>query len=136
PPESSTDHRPLSTPSGVESAANPPRGTRKCPADFAVTDELKAFAIGLGVDWQYETAKFRDWTFATTATDWPGRWRNWMRKTAEKRQAVGSGQRSFRERDAEAAAAEVDEWTGGLLGRRQQGTVIDMEEPNRERIAP
>lgn len=68
----------------VVSASKSPRPSRKCPATFVVTDELRQWAAqefpGLNVD--AETATFRDHTFATARTDWAGTWRNWMRKAS------------------------------------------------------
>ena len=61
------------------------RPTRKCPADFLLTDEMRVWAkteCAL-VDVDRATAKFRDHTFKTAMTDWAGAWRNWLRKDAE-----------------------------------------------------
>jgi uncharacterized protein YdaU (DUF1376 family) len=60
------------------------RATRKPPADFAVTDDLRDWAAqkARGVDLQVETEKFRDHTFKTAISDWPGAWRNWIRRCA------------------------------------------------------
>jgi hypothetical protein len=38
-----------------------------------------------------------------------------------------AGLKSFRERDADLASAEVNAWTGGRIGMRKKGDVIDME---------
>jgi hypothetical protein len=66
------------------------RGTR-LPDDFAVTAELVAWASENtpGIDGRYETAKFVDYWRgktgqAATKLDWPGTWRNWMRKAHER----------------------------------------------------
>lgn len=61
------------------------RATRKCPDDFEVTDLMRAWLAKEcpGVDADKETAKFRDHTFKTALGDWPGAWRNWMRRAAE-----------------------------------------------------
>lgn len=69
-------------PSGGEA---PRRATRKCPDDFVVTAELKAWAEEKhpGVDLIAQTAAFRDYTFKTAMTDWPGTWRNWIRKAVQ-----------------------------------------------------
>lgn len=65
------------------------RATRKCPAEFEVTENLRTWAAGEcpTVDLTRATAKFRDHTFKTATTDWPGAWRNWVRKDAEFAQA-------------------------------------------------
>lgn len=59
--------------------------TRKCPDDFVVTQELRAAMRTEcpSVDLDRETVKFRDHTFGTARRDWPGTWRNWIRKAAE-----------------------------------------------------
>lgn len=63
-----------------------PRPARKCPVGFEVTPELRSWAAKghPGVDLEFETAKFRDHTFATARSDWPATWRNWIRKAAER----------------------------------------------------
>lgn len=62
------------------------RPTRKAPADFTVTEHMAAWASvqAPGVNLRYETEKFLDHTFARAITDWPGAWRNWIRKAAER----------------------------------------------------
>jgi hypothetical protein len=68
-------------------AAKSPRATRKCPEYFVVTTEMREWAArevpGVNVD--VETAKLRDHTFRTAISDWPGAWRNWMRRSHEDR---------------------------------------------------
>lgn len=61
------------------------RPTKKCPTDFLVTDDMKAWALTNAphVDLTVATASFRDYTFKTAHTDWIGAWRNWMRKSQE-----------------------------------------------------
>jgi len=61
------------------------RAARQCPADFAVTSDLVAWAAEKvpAVALSVETEKFRDYTFPRAISDWPGAWRNWMRKAAE-----------------------------------------------------
>lgn len=70
-------------PASGEPASRP---TRKAPADFTVTEQMVAWAAekAQGVNLRYETEKFRDHTFARSITDWPGAWRNWIRKAAER----------------------------------------------------
>lgn len=59
-----------------------PRGSKRVPADFLVTDEMEAWAVSHVplVDWRRETEKFQDWEFKSARTDWPAAWRSWMRK--------------------------------------------------------
>lgn len=61
------------------------RGSRRCPDEFTVTDEMRAWAQAEAphVDLERETAKFRDHTFRDARTDWLGTWRNWIRRAAE-----------------------------------------------------
>lgn len=66
-------------PSGV--AAKSPRPAKKAPRNFAVTEEMRAWAAdkAAGISVQDETEKFLDHTFRIAISDWPGAWRNWMR---------------------------------------------------------
>lgn len=62
-----------------------PRPSRKAPDSFLVEADLQQWARENvpGVDIRTETAKFRDHTFKTAHSDWPGAWRNWMRRAFE-----------------------------------------------------
>jgi hypothetical protein len=62
------------------------RPARKCPRSFVVTDSMRAWAAEKhpAVDLDAETEAFRDYTFARSMTDWPGTWRNWIRKAKPK----------------------------------------------------
>ena len=62
--------------------ASKTRPTRKAPEDFAITPNLREWAAekAPGVDVDRATEAFRDHTFARAITDWPGAWRNWMRR--------------------------------------------------------
>lgn len=107
--------------------AKAPRASRKCPASFVVTPELLTWAASEapGVPLEVETAKLRDHTFKNAISDWPGAWRNWIRRAHK--DAPARGAQTFRERDSEARAARVREMTGGLLDNRDY---IDMETGN------
>lgn len=105
------DNPPLS---GAPLAASP-RASRKAPKTFAVTHDLAAWAasdvpdVHIGL----ETEKFCDHTFRSAISDWPGAWRNWMRREqkhiAEKRSAKARpGPVSF----ADQARARMDALTG------------------------
>jgi hypothetical protein len=111
---------------------------------FLVTSDLQGWAREHvpGVDIRQETEKFRDHTFRTAITDWPGAWRNWMRRASESLgQVAGKAPpASFRERDQQVARDRVAAFTGGLAAapepdqrRTQPGEVIDMETPNAPR---
>lgn len=108
-------------------AARVPRTTRKCPASFVVTPDLAAWAASEapGVPLDLETAKLRDHTFKNAISDWPGAWRNWMRRAFQDGRTKAHGQ-SFRERDEQAARAKAAAWSGGLLGN--DINTIDMEQ--------
>lgn len=123
-------------PPTVEAASKSPRPAKKAPAKFAVTDAMRAWAKEstplVLVD--AETDSFRDHTFSRAITDWPGAWRNWMRKAqgfAETRTKRPSGLRpTFGERATAEKSARLAEMTGGLLGTAQtsaQQETIDME---------
>jgi hypothetical protein len=64
-----------------------PRPSRKCPEQFAVSDEMRKWASAKvpGVNIDRETESFRDHTFRAAISDWAGAWRNWMRKAVPQR---------------------------------------------------
>lgn len=105
-----TEPLPTSQSSQAELAvggADKPRATRKPPREFAVTAEMRAWAMEktplVLVD--TETEKFRDHTFANAIADWPGAWRNWLRKANDFAASRGNGKHhpmSTEDRDAEA----------------------------------
>lgn len=66
----------------AEESAAKPRPLRKCPTSFIVTQTLLDWAgeKAPGVDVTSATEAFRDHTFNRGITDWPGAWRNWMRR--------------------------------------------------------
>jgi hypothetical protein len=85
--------------------------TRKCPDDFFVTPEMAQWAVTEcpGVDAIRATEKMRDHTFKNAIVDWPGAWRNWLRKDFESLATQTSGetnyQKSMRLRVAEISPA-------------------------------
>lgn len=62
-----------------------PRPLRKAPESFLIDASLQQWAREHvpSVDIRIETEKFRDHTFRTAITDWPGAWRNWMRRSGD-----------------------------------------------------
>lgn len=88
----------------VEPAAPTRRPLRKCPQDFQVTPELVAWAKANAplVSISKATAAFRDHTFKVAIVDWPGAWRNWLRKDQER--AVERDQRLSVRQDKLAGA--------------------------------
>ena len=57
------------------------RGALRCPVEFEITDDMRAWAAkecpGVNVD--RATEKFRDHEFPRRRSDWRATWRNWMR---------------------------------------------------------
>jgi hypothetical protein len=62
-----------------------PRPTKKCPDSFATNQELLQWAAENAplVNVDAETAAFKDHTFKNAISEWPGAWRNWMRRANE-----------------------------------------------------
>lgn len=58
------------------------RGSKKCPKDFTVTDDMMSWARAECplVNAAEQTEVFRDYEFSAARSDWLGTWRNWMRK--------------------------------------------------------
>jgi len=120
------------------------RATRKCPDSFVVTDELTEWAESASplVNIDLETAKLRDHTFKNAISDWPGAWRNWMRKSQQdadarrsrSNQSPSTAQKSFAQQDREAGWARWEEMTNEVHPDRikaqqqslDQRSVIDI----------
>lgn len=88
------------------------RGARTCPEDFEVTGAMVEWAAEKApfADLLHETEKFKDWEFKDAKTDWPRAWRRWMRKAsddASKAPQARASPQSFRQQDADAAAAQM-----------------------------
>lgn len=96
---------------GREGVGSPaaPRATKKCPISFTITEELADWAADKtpDVDVLRATDKFRDHTFRNAITDWPGAWRNWLRKDQEDK---ANKRPSYSDRQADT----IDALTGGL----------------------
>lgn len=68
---------------------NPPSGrarerarpSKRCPADFEVTAEMRAWAAAKfpAVDVDAQTEAMRDHEYRTPRSDWPATWRTWIR---------------------------------------------------------
>ena len=73
----------LNTLPTVEGARAKKKSSRRCPPDFKVTEDLRAWALENfpNVDLNAETAAFRDHEFKQAHSDWPATWRNWIRKS-------------------------------------------------------
>jgi hypothetical protein len=82
---------------GGTRAARADRGTR-LPEDWSPSDEDRAFAASLGVAVEREAASFRDYWHAKPGADgrktnWSATWRNWVRRSSERRTTNGTGSR-------------------------------------------
>lgn len=132
PNHSQTPDKDITPPQPAVVAPPKLRASRKCPADFVVTEAMLRWAASEapGVPWQAEHAKFSDHTFRTAINDWPGAWRNWMRKAQEfalqRRPVIAvAGETAFQKSRRENVAA----FTGGLAARR-----VPAEKPKPELI--
>ena len=140
---------PTPTPTPTPKKENPPasrpppadagtRASKKPPTGFAVTDELRSWveAEHPALDWKAETESFRDYTFSTARSDWPGTWRNWMRKASKAAKPhQNASTQSFRERDAAALKAKSEAMMGSALPARWTGDFIDMEPGDAPRLS-
>jgi len=96
------------------------RGTR-IPDPFVVTAEMWEFARGKGydLDWAREqTERFVDYWRGIPGQrgvklDWPGTWRNWLRRSWDDRRAPSNGRETpderFRRLMAQADAMESEQ---------------------------
>lgn len=71
----STDSKPVAAPAAK-------RSSRKCPKDYAITQDMIEWAEDKApdVDINAELEKLKDYTYKTAMTDWDGAFRNWLRK--------------------------------------------------------
>jgi hypothetical protein len=76
-----------SSSSSSKKTSSSARGARRCPDDFVVAPDLRAWAAehAPGLDLERETSKFRDYTFSSARTDWSATWRNWIREAYDRR---------------------------------------------------
>jgi len=84
----------LTSESSSEKSKKDARASKRCPPEFVVTDEMRAWAVRKcrpGINIEAVTEAFRDHTFAVARSDWPATWRNWMRRE-KPTQANGNGQ--------------------------------------------
>ena len=84
------------------------RPSRRCPAEFALTDDLRDVARGLGLKAEEiagQFAKFKDQEFAKAHSDWPATWRNWCRNHLE-----WKGQRNNASGRPEKDPAKLEEY--------------------------
>lgn len=101
-------------------AAVAAKRSKRVPADFIVTDDLKAWAAEKvpGVDLEAETENMRDHEYRDAHSDWPAAWRKWMRtafKSLPKQRSGAPPNRQTAIEERNRAAGE--EWL------RQEGFV-------------
>jgi hypothetical protein len=82
---------------GARASPRADRGTR-LPADWEPSNEERDFALALGIDPGREAATFRDYWHgkpgaAGRKSNWTATWRNWVRRTSERRTTHGTGSR-------------------------------------------
>lgn len=115
-----------------------PSGSR-LPADWGPSADDIAFAERErpDVDWWAEAEKFRDYWHGIPGakgrkSDWPGTWRNWIRRADSKRQAPRAGpQQQPLGKTAQALMALEDFGNGGLdqAGNRRGAEATDVLGP-------
>lgn len=126
---------PASSPApAVAAAEKAPRPSRKCPSTFLVTGELQRWAREHvpGLDIRDQTARMRDHTFKSALSDWPGAWRNWMKRARDDlARRPPSPPASFRAQDSADKRRRLQAMTGGLLGgapaQPELPITLDME---------
>jgi hypothetical protein len=85
---------------GARASPRADRGAR-LPDDWSPSEEDRAFARSLGVAVDREAASFRDYWHAKPGADgrktnWSATWRNWVRRSSERKQGNGTGSRTER----------------------------------------
>lgn len=92
----------------------PSRASRRCPADWVPKPALVAFAETEGFssgELERELSRFRDYEFGVAHTDWDATFRNWIRKSSDRKPKHGLEDPKYLARQANlersAAAARV-----------------------------
>jgi hypothetical protein len=85
---------------GARASPRADRGAR-LPDDWSPSEEDRAFARSLGVAVDREAASFRDYWHSKPGADgrkvnWSATWRNWVRRSSERKQGNGTGSRTER----------------------------------------
>jgi hypothetical protein len=109
-------------------STNTKRASKRCPEDFAITDDLRIWAEQKtpGVNIDAETEAFKDYEFKNAHSDWKATWRQWMRTAATRvshgtRKSVSQPRISALERQRRATEAWLAEGEASGGG----GVVID-----------
>jgi hypothetical protein len=105
------------------------RGTRRCPANFEISSEMRdwARASAPNANVERETMKFRNHEFAKARSDWLATWQNWLLKADENAASLPQGRpppESFRERDQRLARERYEE----AVGIRRPATATEIIE--------
>jgi hypothetical protein len=84
-PEASADAATSEPQGDGDSGKKAKRATRRAPPTWEPSADLLAWCASdhPDVNAQAEAAKFRDYTFGTSRSDWDATFRNWIRKAAE-----------------------------------------------------
>ncbi len=98
--ERTEQDKPVEGGAGGKRAERADRGTR-LPADWEPSGEERSFAQALGIDPAREAATFRDYWHgkpgaAGRKSNWTATWRNWVRRSSERKQGNGTGSRTER----------------------------------------
>jgi uncharacterized protein YdaU (DUF1376 family) len=100
PSERTSSEKPVLGGAGGKRAERADRGTR-LPDEWSPSEDDRAFAGSLGVAVEREAASFRDYWHSKPGADgrktnWSATWRNWVRRSSERKQGNGTGSRTER----------------------------------------
>jgi hypothetical protein len=111
-PESSLNRQ--KEPSGTVRAR-----ARRAPADFQVTEDLRAWAKAKcpTVDIDAETESWRDHEYAEPKSDWKAAWRTWMRRVPDFKRSGSSGTKSKASHKPAPTTAELEALEAARAGR-------------------
>lgn len=80
-----------SVPPSDAGSEKPPRPSKRCPDEFAPSQQLIDAMLleAPDIDVERELAKFRDHTFRVGRTDWAATFRNWLRESVDRSKPSG-----------------------------------------------
>jgi hypothetical protein len=131
-PPASPGPPPPTTPKPSKKPASPKAS--KCPTEFAVTADMRNAmrAECPHVDIDAETRLFRDHEFARARSDWPGTWRNWIRRAAKDAQPHRGGAPPPNGQHRQSATERGMATVAGLTGRRPTAAPHPHHDPRPE----